>query len=92
MKKKNAIIQKNKNVQKFEESDDIPFAIIEEVPIYPGCEGQDNDARKKCMSAKIKTFITENFDTDLASDLFGIQKINISFNLLSSSTVICLKF
>ncbi|MFD2824824.1 cell envelope integrity protein TolA [Lacinutrix iliipiscaria] len=64
------------------------FALIENVPIYPGCEGGDNAYRKKCMSDKIKAFITENFDTDLASDLSGIQKINISFKINTSGKVV----
>jgi len=67
---------------------DTPFALIENAPIYPGCEGQDNDARKKCMSDKIKKFISENFDTDLASDLTGTQKINISFKINTSGNVV----
>ena len=73
---------------KMKKGGETPFAIIENAPIYPGCEGQDNDARKKCMSDKIKKFISENFDTDLASDLTGTQKINISFKINTSGNVV----
>ena len=35
--------------------DDVPFAVIENVPIYPGCESAGNNAaKKKCMSSKIQ--------------------------------------
>jgi periplasmic protein TonB len=36
-----------------EEIADVPFAVIENVPIFPGCESMtNNEARKKCMSDK----------------------------------------
>jgi protein TonB len=38
--------------------DDVPFAVIENVPIYPGCESAGNNAaKKKCMSSKIQKFV-----------------------------------
>ena len=65
-----------------------PFALIENAPIYPGCENLDNDARKQCMSDKITEFISKNFNTDLASDLIGNQKINISFKINTAGKVV----
>jgi len=35
-------------VEEEEVLDDVPFAIIENVPVYPGCKGS-NDEKKKCM-------------------------------------------
>ena len=32
---------------------DIPYAVIENVPVYPGCNGKDNLSLKNCMSEKI---------------------------------------
>src|SRR5690554_1057623 len=53
-----------------EEIVEVPFAVIENVPIYPGCENErNNDARKKCMSDKVSSFINKKFNTDLANDL-----------------------
>ncbi|MBU2938440.1 energy transducer TonB [Lacinutrix sp. C3R15] len=40
------------------------------------------------MSDKIKEFIMKNFDTDLAADLTGVQKINISFKINTSGNVV----
>ena len=40
-----------------ENIDAVPFAVIENVPIYPGCERGNNDKKRKCMSNKITKFI-----------------------------------
>ncbi len=73
-----------------EEIADVPFAVIENVPIYPGCESQrTNDAKKKCMSDKISAFINKKFNTDLASDLGldGRQRIMVQFKIDKSGKV-----
>lgn len=74
-----------------EEIADVPFAVIENVPIYPGCEGEKgNDAKKKCMSEKVSAFINKKFNTDLASDLGldGRQRISVQFKIDKSGKVI----
>ncbi len=47
------------------EAADVPFAVIENVPVYPGCEGDDNEELKKCMSDKITDFVIKNFDMNM---------------------------
>ncbi|MBB6679881.1 energy transducer TonB [Aequorivita sp. 609] len=74
-----------------EEIADVPFAVIENVPVYPGCENErGNDAKKKCMSSKISAFINKKFDTNLASDLGleGRQRIAVQFKIDKSGKVI----
>ena len=73
-----------------EEIADVPFAVIENVPIYPGCEKESgNDAKKKCMSSKISEFINKKFNSDLASDLGleGRQRIAVQFKIDKSGRV-----
>ncbi|MDN3724722.1 energy transducer TonB [Aequorivita sp. SDUM287046] len=41
---------------------DVPFATIENVPVYPGCKGNGNVELKSCMSSKISEFINIHFD------------------------------
>lgn len=41
---------------------DLPFAVIENVPVYPGCEGNGNLELKNCMSTKIAEFVNSNFN------------------------------
>ena len=50
--------------------EEIPITIIEEAPIFPGCEGFGNSAeRKNCLSQKIQELISENFNLTIANDL-----------------------
>ncbi|MCH2192985.1 energy transducer TonB [Kordia sp.] len=63
--------------------EEVPFAFIEDAPIYPGCEKFKSKAkRKKCMSEKIDKLIQRKFDADLANELGldeGIKRINVLF-------------
>ena len=63
---------------------DVPFAVIDQVPIFPGCEDLSSEAeKKKCMSAKISEFVAKKFNTEKASELGlkGRQRINIIFKI-----------
>ncbi len=67
-----------------EEIADVPFAVIENVPIFPGCESQtNNEARKKCMSEKVQEFVTRRFNTDLGSQLglSGVNRVIVVFKI-----------
>src|SRR5210317_497207 len=45
----------------------VPFAVIENTPIYPGCENEtNNESRKLCMSDKISALVKKNFKSELA--------------------------
>lgn len=53
----------------------------EKVPIYPGCEG-DNESLKKCMVKNISKHITRKFNIDLANNIGlppGAHKISVQF-------------
>jgi len=69
---------------------EVPFAIIEYVPEYPGCEKGNNSEKRKCMSAKIREFVQLNFNTDLAGDLglYGRQRINVIFKIDKKGNVV----
>ncbi|MBK5213575.1 MAG: energy transducer TonB [Flavobacteriaceae bacterium] len=41
---------------------DVAFAVIDNVPVYPGCDGNSNEELKKCMSDKITEFVKKHFD------------------------------
>ncbi len=70
-------------VEEVEEDVEVPFAVIENVPEYPGCNKGNNAKKKKCMSDKITKFVQRNFNTDLAGDLglSGRQRINVIFKI-----------
>ena len=74
-----------------EEIVDVPFTVIENVPIFPGCEGEsNNDARKKCMSEQVDKFVKRKFDQDLGGELglSGIQRIYVAFKIDTNGNVV----
>ncbi|PHS63470.1 MAG: energy transducer TonB [Flavobacterium sp.] len=74
-----------------EEIADVPFAVIENVPVYPGCEKKKGNAeKKKCMSEKIMKFVQKKFNTELAGDLGleGRQRISVQFKIDKNGNVV----
>ena len=53
----------------------IPFSDLEKAPIYPGCEG-GNEQLEKCMVTKISDFVENNFDTNLGGKLNAVFLLN----------------
>lgn len=77
-------------VEEEDEDIEVPFAFIENVPVFPGCEkGKGQAAKKKCMSDKIKKFVQRKFNTDLAGDLglSGKQTIRVLFKIDKNGNV-----
>ena len=73
-----------------EEDIEVPFAVIENVPVFPGCEKENgNNAKKDCMSKKIAEFVNKRFNTELASELglSGRQRINVIFKIDKSGSI-----
>jgi protein TonB len=59
---------------------DVPFAIIEDVPVFPGCEKVAKDKRKDCLQEQIQKHIRKNFNYPEAAMDAGIQgKVFVSF-------------
>ena len=77
-------------VVEMEEGIEVPFAVIENVPIFPGCDKGNNDAKKKCMSQEITKFVQRKFNTGLAGDLglSGRQRISVIFKIDKSGSVV----
>ena len=40
---------------------DVPFAVIEDVPIFPGCEKVAKSQRRQCFQEQINKHIRKNF-------------------------------
>ncbi|WGK65564.1 energy transducer TonB [Croceiramulus getboli] len=67
-----------------EEIADVPFAVIENVPIFPGCENEKNNAaRKQCMSEKVSQLVNRKFNTELGGELglSGVNRIYVRFKI-----------
>jgi protein TonB len=69
----------------------VDFILVEEVPLYPGCEDEKgNEARKKCMSDKITRLVQKRFNgNDIASNygLTGKQRIFVQFQIDKSGKI-----
>lgn len=76
-------------VEEVVEDVEVPFAVIENVPEYPGCERGSNAEKRKCMSDKIAKFVQRKFNTDLAGDLglSGRQRISVIFKIDKNGNV-----
>ena len=77
-------------LEEVDEDIDVPFSVIENVPVFPGCEKGNNAAKRDCMSKKISQFVNKKFNTDLAGDLglSGRQRINVIFKIDRTGNVV----
>ena len=64
--------------------EDVPFMIIENVPIFPGCKGNNQELRN-CFSNEITKFVSKNFNSELAQDIGlaagSVQRIFVMFKI-----------
>jgi len=63
--------------------EEVPFAVIEEAPIYPGCKGSKAQ-RKKCLQEKIKEHVFKKYNIGLAEELGlepGKKKVYVLFKI-----------
>lgn len=84
------VIRESEKMTLQEEDDkDVPFAIIEKVPVFPGCKGY-NAQLKKCMSIKISEHVSSNFNIKRAKGLGlkGIQRIIVNFKIDKKGNVV----
>lgn len=64
----------------------VPVDLIEQVPLFPGCEGlASNDERRDCMSSKISKFVNKKFRTERGEGL-GLEGQNNIYVLFKIDT------
>ena len=77
-----------------EVQEDIPFAIIEDVPIFPGCEKLDKHLQKMCFQNKLGKHVGINFNTGLANELNldnGKKRVYIIFKIDKKGNIVDVK-
>ena len=76
-------------VDEIEEEVSVPFAVIENVPVYPGCEdAQGNEARKACFQKKIQEHVMNEFKYPPTALELGIQgRVYVQFAIDSKGLV-----
>ena len=70
--------------------EDVPFVLIEDAPIYKGCEGLSKEDNRKCFVRSIQKFIIKKFNVELAQDLglaSGRYKIFAQFVISKSGNI-----
>ena len=70
----------------------IPFGVINKVPTYPGCTG-DNEELKKCFTQSIMQFVGNEFNTKVSKDskISGKQRIVVNFKIDNTGKITSVK-
>jgi len=72
-----------KSEWKYEAGKSVPFAKIEEVPVFPGCEGTEQELRQ-CLQENITKHVNRKFNSNLAKNLGlspGVKRIFVMFKI-----------
>ena len=60
----------------------VPFSLIEEVPVFPGCEGTPKELMRKCFVEKVQQHIRNNFHYPQSAMTNNIQgKVYVQFTI-----------
>ena len=61
---------------------DVPFAIIEDVPLFPGCKRVKKSERRKCFQEKLDKHVLKNFRYPEIAQEMGIQgRVFVTFTI-----------
>lgn len=77
------------DVGEVEEEVVVPFAIIEYVPVFPGCEDlQSQEERKECFNQKVQEHIKDNFEyPPSALEMHITGRVHVQFVIDSKGRV-----
>ncbi|MFD1615272.1 energy transducer TonB [Gelatiniphilus marinus] len=68
------------DVEEVEEDVEVPFAAIEYVPVFPGCEGLPQNKMKDCFQKKVQEHVKKNFKYPQTALEMGIQgRVSVVF-------------
>jgi len=67
---------------------DVPFAVIEDVPIFPGCESVAKSQRRECFQEKMNKHIRKNFRYPEIAQEMGIQgRVYVQFVIAKDGSI-----
>jgi len=67
---------------------DIPFAIIEDVPLFPGCENVAKSKRRDCFQQQMNKHISRNFRYPEIAQEMGIQgRVYVNFIISKDGSI-----
>jgi protein TonB len=75
-------------VEEVEEDLDIPFAVIEDVPVFPGCENEPKNKLRECFNSMIQKHIAKNFRYPEIAQEMGVQgRVNVMFVIQKDGSI-----
>lgn len=73
-------------VEEMDEDLDVPFSVIEDVPVFPGCEGASD--KRACFNEMIQKHISKNFRYPEIAQEMGIQgRVNVMFVIQKDGSI-----
>ena len=67
---------------------DVPFAVIEDVPIFPGCENVAKSERRNCFQEQMNKHIRKNFRYPEIAQEMGIQgRVYVNFIIAKDGSI-----
>lgn len=67
---------------------DVPFAVIEDVPIFPGCENVSKAERRDCFQDEMNKHIRKNFRYPEIAQEMGIQgRVYVNFIISKDGSI-----
>ena len=61
------VVDEGSDIEK--DDDPVNFSILEEAPIFRGCEGLTKEENRRCFESKMARFVQKHFNGDLAGEL-----------------------
>ncbi|MEO9891677.1 TonB family protein [Aurantibacter sp.] len=78
--------ESSKNEIEKENIDGVPFAVVEEVPVFPGCENAENT--RECFQKMMQKHIGDNFKYPEEAQEKGIQgRVSIMFTISTDGSI-----
>ncbi len=73
-------------VEEIEEDISVPFAVIEDVPVFPGCEGASD--KKACFQEMMQKHIRKNFRYPEIAQEMGVQgRVSVIFVIQKDGSI-----
>lgn len=73
-------------VEEMDEDLDVPFSVIEDVPVFPGCESESD--KRACFNRMIQKHISKNFRYPEIAQEMGIQgRVNVMFVIQKDGSI-----
>ncbi len=73
-------------VEEMDDDVDVPFSVIENVPVFPGCEKESN--KRACFNKMIQKHISKNFRYPEISQEMGVQgRVAVMFTIQKDGSI-----